>query len=79
MIESLKLIKVTTFDQNQFMTFYLIFNFRPTYFSYFQKKSLILILEALKNRWNKLIHPHSQGVSINQNVNNILDHKTIII
>ena len=35
-IESLKLITRTTFDQNQFMTCYLIFNFRPVYFSYFQ-------------------------------------------
>ena len=38
-IESLDLIKRTTFHQNQFMTCYLIFNFRATYFSYFQKIS----------------------------------------
>ena len=31
------MIKITPFDQNQFMTCYLIFNFRPTYFSYFRK------------------------------------------
>ena len=36
-IESLKLVKITTFDQNQFMTCYLILDLRPTYFSYFQK------------------------------------------
>ena len=36
-MKSLKVIKITTFDQNQFMTCYLIFNFRPTYFSYFHK------------------------------------------
>ena len=38
-IESLKLVKITTFDQNQFMTCYLIFDFRSTYFSYFQELS----------------------------------------
>ena len=37
MMKSLKVIKVTTFAKNQFMTCYLIFNFRPTYFSYFRK------------------------------------------
>ena len=31
------MVKITPFDQNQFMTCYLIFNFRPTYFSYFRK------------------------------------------
>ena len=36
-MKSSKVIKITTFDQNQFMTYYLIFNFRPTYFSYFPK------------------------------------------
>ena len=36
-IESLKLVKIITFDQNQLMTCYLIFHFRPTYFSYFHK------------------------------------------
>ena len=37
----LKLVKITIFDQNQFMTCYLIFDFRPTYFSYFQKITAI--------------------------------------
>ena len=32
-----KLVKITSFDQNPFMTCYLIFDFRPTYFSYCQK------------------------------------------
>ena len=36
-IEFLKLVKITTFDQNELMTCYLIFNFRPTYFAYFHK------------------------------------------
>lgn len=35
--KSLKVVNITPFDQNQFMTCYLIFNFRPTYFSYFRK------------------------------------------
>ena len=38
-IEPLDMIKRTTFDQNQCMTSYLIYDFRPTYFSYFQKIS----------------------------------------
>ena len=36
-IKTLKLIKIINFDQNEFMTSYLIFNFRPAYFLYFQK------------------------------------------
>ena len=32
-IETLKLVKIKTFDQNQFMTCHLIFNLRPTCFS----------------------------------------------
>ena len=36
-MKSFKEINITTFSQNQFMTCYLIFNFRPTYFSYFRK------------------------------------------
>ena len=42
-MKSLKVIKITTFDQNQFMTCYLIFNFKPTYFSYFRKITAISI------------------------------------
>ena len=45
---SLKVIKITTFDQNQFMTCYLIFNFRPTYFSYFRKIIAISISHKVK-------------------------------
>ena len=52
-IESLKLINITTFDQNQFMTCYLIFNFRPTYFSYFQK----IIANSNSHSLNKLVEP----------------------
>ena len=33
----LKTDKNNNFDQNQFKTCYLIYNFRPTYFSYLQK------------------------------------------
>ena len=40
-MKSSKVIKITTFDQNQFMTCYLILDFRPTYFSYFQKITAI--------------------------------------
>ena len=40
-IEFLKLVKITTFDQNEFMTCYLILDFRPNYFSYFQKITAI--------------------------------------
>ena len=36
-IKTLKLIKIINVVQNQFMTFYLIFNFRLAYFLYFQK------------------------------------------
>ena len=36
-IESIKMLKITTLDQNKFMTCYLIFNFRPTYFSHLLK------------------------------------------
>ena len=47
-MKSLKVIKITTFDQNQFMTCYLIFNFRPTYFSYFRKITVISISHNVK-------------------------------
>ena len=47
-MKSLKVIKITTFDQNQFMTCYLIFNFKPTYFSYFRKITAISISHNVK-------------------------------
>ena len=47
-MKSSKVIKITTFDQNQFMTYYLIFNFRPTYFSYFLKITAISISDNVK-------------------------------
>ena len=47
-MKSLKVIKVTTFDQNQFMTCYLIFNFKPTYFSYFRKITATSISHNVK-------------------------------
>ena len=45
-MKSLKVIKIATFDQNEFMTCYLIFNFRPTFFSYFSKFQEHILLEA---------------------------------
>ena len=47
-IESLDLTKRTTFVQNQFMTCYLILNFKPAYFSYFQKVIAISISHNVK-------------------------------
>ena len=44
----LKLVKITTIDQNLFMTFYLIINFRQTYFSYFRKITTIYISHNVK-------------------------------
>ena len=37
-IESLNVIKIT-FGQNQFITYYIMFNFRRTYFAHFQNIS----------------------------------------
>ena len=47
-MKSLKMIKITTFDQNQFMACYLIFNFKPTYFSYFRKITAFSITHNVK-------------------------------
>ena len=47
-MKSLKVIKIATFDQNEFMTCYLIFNFNPTYFSYFRKITAIPIPHNVK-------------------------------
>ena len=64
-MKSLKVIKITTFDQNQFMSCYLIFNFRPTYFSYFWKITAICIsYNVKKTRGPKVVLPRSQGVKI---------------
>ena len=49
-MKSFKVIKITIFDQNQFMTCYLIFNFRPTYFSYFRKTTAISISHNVKKQ-----------------------------
>ena len=48
---SLKVIKMTTFDQNQFMTCYLIFNLRPTCFS---NSETITAISFCRN-----VHPHA--------------------
>ena len=63
-IESSKLIKITTFDQNQFMSCYLIFNLRPTYLPYFQKISAHSNSQKVENKWNKMFHPRSQRVNV---------------
>ena len=49
-IESLDLIKRTTFDKNQFMTCYLTFNFRPTFFSYFWKITADSVFHNVKKQ-----------------------------
>ena len=49
-IESLDLIKRITFDKNQFMTCYLIFNFRPTFFSYFWKITADSVFHNVKKQ-----------------------------
>ena len=46
-MKSLKVIKITTLNQNIFMT-YLIFNFKPTYFSYFRKITAFSISHNVK-------------------------------
>ena len=59
MMKSLQVIKMTNFDQNQFLTLYLILNLRPTYFSYFRKISAISISHNVKKRVDQNL---SQGV-----------------
>ena len=49
-IESLDLIKRTSFDKNEFMTCYLIFNFRPTFFSYFWKITADSVFHNVKKQ-----------------------------
>ena len=62
-IESLNLIKIGTFDQNQFMACYLIFNFRPTYFSYFRKIIALSISHNVKKTTGpKVVLPRSQNI-----------------
>ena len=48
--KSLKVIKITTFNQNQFITCYLIFNFRSTFFSYFRKITAFSISHNVKKQ-----------------------------
>ena len=72
-IESLKLIKITTFDQNQFMACYLIFNFRPTLFSYFQKITAISHSHNAKKEMDPK-DPFPVGVNIRCE---FLQHQTI--
>ena len=72
-MKSLKVIKITTFDQNQFMTCYLIFNFKPTYFSYFRKITAISISHNVK----KEVGPNGpfpvvRGLTADQNIGNFL-------
>ena len=77
-IEYLKLIKITTFDQSQFMTCYLIFNFRPTYFSYFQKIIAYSISHNVKKQVEKF-HPRSQGVKLTESSSNTIPYKIFLI
>ena len=64
-MKSLKVIKITTFDQNQFMTCYLILDFRPTYFSYFQKITAISHSHNVKKEVDpKLAFPVVKGLKI---------------
>ena len=49
-VESLDLMKRTIFDKNQFMTCYLIFNFRPTFFSYFWKITADSVFHNVKKQ-----------------------------
>ena len=72
-MKSLKVIKITTFDQNQFMTCYLILNFKPTYFSYFRKITAISISHNVK----KEVGPNGpfpvvRGLTADQNIGNFL-------
>ena len=49
-------MKITIIDQNQFMTCYLIFNFRPTFSPYFRKITTISISHNVESQGVK--NPH---------------------
>ena len=69
-MDSLKVIKITTFDRNQFMTCYLIFNIKPTYFSYFRKITAISISHNVKKRGgSKWALSRCQGVNMEEKFN----------
>ena len=70
-----KLIKINTFNQNQFMTCYLIFNFRPIYFSYFRK---ITANSNSHNGGSKTCHPRSQGVKLALRNGEVIQYGLII-
>ena len=64
-IKSLNLIKQTTFGKNQFMTCYLIFNFRPTFFSYFWKITADSVFHNVKKQvGQKWPFPVVKGLNI---------------
>ena len=66
MMKSLQVIKMTNFDQNQFLTLYLILNLRPTYFSYFRKISAISISHNVKKLGDqKWSFPKVKGLKLN--------------
>ena len=68
-IESLDLIKRTTFDKNQFMTCYLIFNFRPTFFSYFWKITADSVFHNVKKQvGQKWPFPVVKGLKFSKNI-----------
>ena len=61
-MKSSKLLTTNTFHQNQFLTFYLIFNFRLTYFSYFQKITTDSYSHIVKKTGGtKVFHPVLRG------------------
>ena len=63
-MKSLKVIKIRTFDQIQFMN-YLFLNFKPTDFSYFRKITAISISHNIKKTSGpKVVLPSSQENSL---------------
>ena len=83
MVGFLKLKKMPTFDQNQFLTCYLIFNFRPIYFSYFQKFIAQSISHNVKKQVEQntpydLDHIRSQGVKYDDEIRKLtLNHRNL--
>ena len=60
------MIKVKTDKINNFMiiNFYLIFNFRQTFFFTFEILVLILFLIKLKKKWSKSVHARGLGLKM---------------
>ena len=78
-IESLDLIKRITFDKNQFMTCYLIFNFRPTFFSYFSKITTDSVFHNVKKQvGQKWPFPVVKGLRVNFFKNKLLLQSDVV-